>query len=101
MLLETMFQLEMSGYKPILPIQNAINIYSLDKGLLGDLVDRKKFYFKFNLLSAYHALLRFYVSIYYFAVALLFVDEHLVIVVKFFGTWLHMYRYLDIAWNAS
>jgi tyrosine-protein phosphatase YwqE len=87
MLLETMFQLEMSGYKPILAHPERYQYLLADKGLLGDLVDRK-ILFQVNLLS----LTGFYSKpVKDFAESLVERD-----LVKFFGTDCHNVRYLDM-----
>jgi protein-tyrosine phosphatase len=87
MLLETMFQLEMSGYKPILAHPERYQYLLADKGLLGDLVDRK-ILFQVNLLS----LTGFYSKpVKDFAESLLERD-----LVKFLGTDCHNVRYLDM-----
>jgi protein-tyrosine phosphatase len=87
MLLETMFQLEMSGYKPILAHPERYQYLLADKGLLEDLVDRK-ILFQVNLLS----LTGFYSKpVKDFAESLL--ERGLV---KFLGTDCHNVRYLDM-----
>lgn len=87
MLLETMFQLEMSGYKPILAHPERYQYLLADKGLLEDLVDRK-ILFQVNLLS----LTGFYSKpVKDFAESLVERD-----LVKFFGTDCHNVRYLDM-----
>jgi protein-tyrosine phosphatase len=87
MLLETMFQLEMSGYKPILAHPERYQYLLADKGLLEDLADRK-ILFQVNLLS----LTGFYSKpVKDFAESLLERD-----LVKFFGTDCHNVRYLDM-----
>jgi protein-tyrosine phosphatase len=87
MLLETMFQLEMSGYKPILAHPERYQYLLADKGLLEDLADRK-ILFQVNLLS----LTGFYSKpVKDFAESLFERD-----LVKFFGTDCHNVRYLDM-----
>lgn len=87
MLLETIFQLEMSGYKPILAHSERYQYLLADKGLLEDLVDRK-ILFQINLLS----LTGFYSKpVKDFAESLLERD-----LVRFFGTDCHNVRYLDM-----
>jgi protein-tyrosine phosphatase len=87
MLLETMFQLELSGYKPILAHPERYQYLLADKGLLGDLVDRN-ILFQVNLLS----LTGFYSKpVKDFAESLLERD-----LVKFLGTDCHNVRYLDM-----
>jgi len=87
MLLETMFQLEMSGYKPILAHPERYQYLPADKGLLEDLVDRN-ILFQVNLLS----LTGFYGKpVKDFAESLLERD-----LVKFLGTDCHNVRYLDM-----
>lgn len=87
MLLETMFQLEMSGYKPIFAHPERYQYLIGDKSLLEDLVDRK-ILFQINLLS----LTGFYSKpVKDFAESLLERD-----LVRFFGTDCHNVRYLDM-----
>ncbi|MFT4854818.1 MAG: protein-tyrosine phosphatase [Algoriphagus sp.] len=87
MLLETMFQLEMSGYKPILAHPERYQYLLADKGLLEDLADRK-ILFQVNLLS----LTGFYSKpVKDFTESLLERD-----LVKFLGTDCHNVRYLDV-----
>ncbi len=87
MLLETMFQLEMAGYKPILAHPERYQYLLADKGLLEDLVDRN-ILFQVNLLS----LTGFYSKpVKDFAESLLERD-----LVKFLGTDCHNVRYLDM-----
>jgi tyrosine-protein phosphatase YwqE len=87
MLLETLFQLEISGYKPILAHPERYQYLIGDKSLLEDLVDRK-ILFQINLLS----LTGFYSKpVKDFAESLLERD-----LVKFLGTDCHNERYLDM-----
>jgi tyrosine-protein phosphatase YwqE len=87
MLLETLFQLEMSGYKPILAHPERYQYLIGDKSLVQDLVDRK-ILFQINLLS----LTGFYSKpVKDFAESLL--ERNLV---KFLGTDCHNERYLDM-----
>ena len=87
MLLETFFQLEMAGYKPIFAHPERYQYLIPDKKLLEDLVDRQ-IYFQINLLS----LTGFYSKqVKDFAEMLL--ERGLV---KFFGTDCHNPRYLDM-----
>ena len=87
MLLETIFQLEMAGYKPILAHPERYQYLLSDKVLLEDLIARGIF-FQVNLLS----LTGFYSKqVKDFAENLL--DRRLV---KFFGTDCHNERYLDM-----
>jgi tyrosine-protein phosphatase YwqE len=87
MLFETMFQLEMSGYKPILAHPERYQYLIGDKSLLEDMVDRK-ILFQINLLS----LTGFYSKpVKDFAESLM--ERELV---KFFGTDCHNVRYLDM-----
>jgi len=87
MLLETIFQLEMAGYKPILAHPERYQYLLADKALLEDLVDRR-ILFQINLLS----LTGFYSKpVKDFAESLLERD-----LVKFFGTDCHNERYLDM-----
>ncbi|EAZ81684.1 tyrosine-protein phosphatase [Algoriphagus machipongonensis] len=87
MLLETFFQMEMSGYKPIFAHPERYQYLLGDKKLLEDLVDRQ-IYFQINLLS----LTGFYSKpVKDFAEMLL--ERGLV---KFFGTDCHNPRYLDM-----
>jgi tyrosine-protein phosphatase YwqE len=87
MLLETLFQLEMSGYKPILAHPERYQYLIGDKSLMQDLVDRK-ILFQINLLS----LTGFYSKpVKDFAESLL--ERNLV---KFLGTDCHNERYLDM-----
>lgn len=87
MLLETLFQLEMAGYKPILAHPERYQYLLTDKGLLDDLVDRK-IVFQLNLLS----LTGFYSKqVKDFAESLVERD-----LVKFLGTDCHNVRYLDM-----
>ena len=87
MLLETFFQLEMAGYKPIFAHPERYQYLIGDKKLLEDLVDRQ-IYFQVNLLS----LTGFYSKqVKDFAEMLL--ERGLI---KFFGTDCHNPRYLDM-----
>jgi protein-tyrosine phosphatase len=87
MLLETIFQLEMAGYKPILAHPERYQYLLSEKGFLEDLIDRKTI-FQVNLLS----LTGFYSKpVKDFAENLLERD-----LVKFFGTDCHNLRYLDM-----
>ena len=87
MLLETIFQLEMAGYKPILAHPERYQYLLSDEALLEDLIARGIF-FQVNLLS----LTGFYSKqVKDFAENLL--DRRLV---KFFGTDCHNERYLDM-----
>ncbi|PZX59911.1 tyrosine-protein phosphatase YwqE [Algoriphagus ratkowskyi] len=87
MLLETIFQLEMAGYKPILAHPERYQYLISDKGLLQDLTDRNML-FQLNLLS----LTGFYSKpIKDFGEML--VEKGLV---RFFGTDCHNPRYLDM-----
>lgn len=87
MLLETFFQLEMAGYKPILAHPERYQYLIADKELLEDLVDRQ-ICFQVNLLS----LTGFYSKqVKDFAEILL--ERNLI---KFFGTDCHNPRYLDM-----
>lgn len=87
MLLETFFQLEMAGYKPIFAHPERYQYLISDKKLLEDLVDRQ-ISFQVNLLS----LTGFYSKqVKDFAEMLL--ERNLV---KFFGTDCHNSRYLDM-----
>lgn len=87
MLLETLFQLEMNGYKPIFAHPERYQYLLADKKLLEDLVDRN-LYFQVNLLS----LTGFYSKpVKDFAELLL--ERGLI---KLFGTDCHNPRYLDM-----
>lgn len=87
MLLETFFQLEMAGYKPIFAHPERYQYLIGDKKLLEDLIDRQVC-FQMNLLS----LTGFYSKqVKDFAEMLL--EKN---VVKFFGTDCHNPRYLDM-----
>jgi tyrosine-protein phosphatase YwqE len=87
MLLETIFQLEMAGYKPILAHPERYQYLIADKGLLEDLIDRK-IIFQVNLLS----LTGFYSKeVKNFSEMLVERD-----LVRFFGTDCHNARYLDM-----
>ncbi len=87
MLLETIFQLEMAGFKPILAHPERYQYLITDKKLLEELVDRK-IMFQVNLLS----LTGFYSKqVKDFAEMLL--EKGLV---RFFGTDCHNSRYLDM-----
>ncbi|WP_296700194.1 CpsB/CapC family capsule biosynthesis tyrosine phosphatase [Algoriphagus sp.] len=87
MLLETFFQLEMAGYKPIFAHPERYQYLIADKKLLEDLIDRQVC-FQMNLLS----LTGFYSKqVKDFAEMLL--ERN---VVKFFGTDCHNPRYLDM-----
>ncbi len=87
MLLETIFQLEMAGYRPILAHPERYQYLLADKSLLEDLIDRRVI-FQINLLS----LTGFYSKpVKDFAESLLERD-----LVKFFGTDCHNVRYLDM-----
>jgi tyrosine-protein phosphatase YwqE len=87
MLLETIFQLEMAGYKPILAHPERYQYLIADKGLLEDLIDRK-ILFQVNLLS----LTGFY-SKQVKDFGEMLVERDLV---RFFGTDCHNARYLDM-----
>ena len=87
MLLETIFQLEMAGYKPILAHPERYQYLIADKGLLEDLIDRK-ILFQVNLLS----LTGFY-SKQVKDFGDMLVERDLV---RFFGTDCHNARYLDM-----
>jgi tyrosine-protein phosphatase YwqE len=87
MLLETIFQLEMAGYKPILAHPERYQYLIADKGLLEDLIDRK-ILFQVNLLS----LTGFY-SKQVKDFCEMLVERDLV---RFFGTDCHNARYLDM-----
>jgi tyrosine-protein phosphatase YwqE len=87
MLLETIFQLEMAGYKPILAHPERYQYLIADKGLLEDLIDRK-ILFQVNLLSLtgfYSKQVRDFGD--------MLVERDLV---RFFGTDCHNSRYLDM-----
>lgn len=87
MLLETIFQLEMAGYKPILAHPERYQYLMADKGLLQDLLDRQ-ILLQVNLLS----LTGFYSKpVKDFGEML--VDTGMV---KFFGTDCHNPRYLEM-----
>jgi len=87
MLLETLFQLEMSGYTPIFAHPERYQYLLADKKLLEDLIDRRLL-FQVNLLS----LTGFYSKpVKDFAERL--IERG---VVKFFGTDCHNPRYLDM-----
>jgi tyrosine-protein phosphatase YwqE len=87
MLLETIFQLEMAGYKPILAHPERYQYLIADKGLLEDLIDRN-ILFQVNLLS----LTGFY-SKQVKDFGEMLVERDLV---RFFGTDCHNARYLDM-----
>lgn len=87
MLLETIFQLEMAGFKPILAHPERYQYLIADKGLLEDLIDRN-ILFQINLLS----LTGFY-SKQVKDFGEMLVERDLV---RFFGTDCHNARYLDM-----
>jgi len=87
MLFETLFNLELQGYKPVLAHPERYQYLIHDKNLQNDLLDRNV-YFQVNLLS----LTGFY-SKTVKEFAELLIDEGKV---KFFGTDCHNHRYLDM-----